>query len=103
MAVAAQITELAEYLVRDAHQRGARLEREILKLKAELAKKEDALTVARLAPKRLANFAVQFRGDYQCPRCWIESETRAPLHPVGGGTRTHDKLRCGTCDLEVTT
>jgi uncharacterized small protein (DUF1192 family) len=39
MAVAAQITELAEYLVQDAHQRGARLEREILKLKAELTKK----------------------------------------------------------------
>ena len=103
MAVAAQITELAQYLAQDAHQRAVRLERDILKLKADLAKKEAALGAARLAPKRLANFVVQLQGDYQCPRCWIEREARAPLHPVGGGTPTHDKFRCGTCDLEVTT
>jgi hypothetical protein len=42
-------------LPRNAQRRIPRLEREILKLKTEVAEKEIALAEARLMPKRLTN------------------------------------------------
>ena len=54
---------------------------------------------ASMAPKRLASFKVKIGADYQCPRCFIESERHSALLPQGNGRS--DVLRCKHCHYET--
>ena len=54
---------------------------------------------ASMAPKRLASFKVKVGADYQCPRCFIESERHSALLPLGNGRS--DVLRCKHCHYET--
>ncbi len=89
-----ELRKIASETARYAQARVTRLEEEVLDLEKRLAEKKTERDSARLAAKRLSNFQVTIGTDYQCPRCWIESGTRSPLRPIGGGTRDEDFFRC---------
>ena len=65
---------------------------------SELRAKRDA---ARAAPERLLNFQVKIGGDYQCPACWIERNTRSPLCRSRVRT-TAISFQCVQCGHTVT-
>jgi hypothetical protein len=96
MSLEHEILKLAAEIAERLQQRSISLEQEILDLEARITQKEAERDLASRAPKRLANFEVQFRGYYQCPACWIERETRSPLHPRTGADIT-DTFECSDC------
>jgi predicted RNA-binding Zn-ribbon protein involved in translation (DUF1610 family) len=51
---------------------------------------------ARAAPDRLLNFQVKVGAEYQCPACWIERNTRAPL-VVKPSASKEDIFECVNC------
>jgi len=83
-------------------QRETRLQAEVIQLEIQTIHKKIALNTARLASNRRLDFQVRIGIDYQCPRCWIDSERRSALFSVGGGTRHENFFRCHTCDYKFT-
>ena len=99
MSIAEQISEIAAALARDAEQRAKDLQRQLLALEARALAIKTELDAAHLAHDRLANFQIKLGADYQCPRCWIENETRAALIPLPGIAR-EDVFHCRDCQFE---
>ena len=98
-------TELKQYAVQIAESlksQEASFEREILDLETQLAQARASRDAARGAVKRLADFQVQIRGNYQCPRCWIEHGIQSNLRSVPS-TTYDDIFRCRECgsDFDV--
>jgi hypothetical protein len=70
--------------------------REIEERKIEISTK---LNAAKFAQKHLLDFRPRISEDFQCPRCWLQNETRSALVRVPG-TNTDDILRCHACGSE---
>jgi len=102
MTIAAQIQQIALEFASNAQHRAFALQSKLAEIEARKVAIEAELHTANLARKRIANFKVQIGADYQCPRCWIEHETRSALIPISGGTRDEDFFRCSTCHYELT-
>ncbi len=51
---------------------------------------------------RAGNYTPRTPGQrpYNCPRCWVRSNMRAPLRAVPG-TEEYDCLRCEACDADI--
>src|SRR5271157_1071839 len=101
MNIGRQIKDMAAEMAAHSQQRASNLQRELAETEDRKAQLEAQLHAANLAHKRLAEFQVKIGTDYQCPRCWIDHETRAALTPIGGGTDKEDFFRCHTCNLTV--
>ena len=93
------LRQAAHELASNAERRTTALERDLFELERTAMAKRTALREALLAQARLGSFSAQVRGDYQCPRCWIEEGSRSPLRPIVGKD-TKDSLRCGNCGSE---
>lgn len=96
MSISDRLKEIATETLREMQERTLALEPERLRIELRLREIEVTNHAARLAAQRLANLPIQCRTDYQCPRCWIESETRARLRPIQGSGRV-DLFRCENC------
>jgi DNA-directed RNA polymerase subunit RPC12/RpoP len=95
-----EIAQAALDIAQALQNNAARLREEYLVAEAHAASLKAEYDTARAAPKRLANFQVKIRTDYQCPRCWIENERRSALLPVPSDA--HDELmKCRTCHYEI--
>ena len=99
MTTETQLKQYAAQIAEAVQSREAHLERGILDLETKLAQARSARDAAGSAAQRLADFEVQFRGNYQCPSCWIENKTRSNLSPVPSNTQD-DLFRCRTCRNE---
>jgi hypothetical protein len=95
------LSKIAEELTEAAQNRASALRREIVELEKETAKKKSALDAANLAHERLANYTVLIGTEYQCPRCWIESEVRSALRPTGRGLDNEDVFACHVKGHEI--
>src|ERR1700730_10131209 len=99
MSISAKIRGVTAALARDAEQRAKDLRRQLLAIEARALAIKTELDAAHLAHDRLANFQIKLGTDYQCPRCWIEHETRAALTPLPGIAR-EDVFHCRDCQFE---
>lgn len=94
-----EIGKIAGQIVAQTQTKVARLKKEILGLKEQLAKKEAQLDSANLAADRLSNFQVKLGGNYQCPRCWIEHGKHSAVRTIPSSSRD-DAFRCDDCGFE---
>ena len=99
MPIEDELRKAAREIAEQAKARVTHLEREIIDLEKRLAEAKAKCDSARLAPQRLANYQVKLGADYQCPRCWIDSETLSLLRPVRGHG-AQDFLECDRCNSD---
>lgn len=105
MSIEGEITQNAREIASRLQAAAMRIHKEYLEAEAEAeavaqqlkAKSDTACT----APKRLTNFSVKIGGDYQCPACWIERNSRSALMPKQSTTKD-DVLECGECGHSLT-
>lgn len=100
MSIATQLAKEAEDLVSRLDRKAAKLDAEYLEAEKRAANLKAERDAARLAPKRLADYTVKLGVNYQCPRCWIERETRSALSSIPS-TTGDDRLRCDRCHYEI--
>lgn len=100
MPIANEIQQAAIEIANGIHRRIAGLEKEKTRLENELSINQAALDAANLCHDRLGNFRPEIGADYQCPRCWINNESRVALR-AAEGTEKVDVLRCPTCHWEI--
>ena len=101
MNAATHIQAIATQIAGNAHDRASTLERELAAIEARKCEIQAQLKTARLAAKRLADFQVNVGGQYQCPNCWIERETKVMLKPIGRGADTESAFCCQSCGLQI--
>jgi hypothetical protein len=77
----------------------AALQAELRALERRKIEIDAELEAAKLARQRLLEYRPRLGPDFQCPHCWVESETRSTLVPLDGAT-DDDVLRCNTCRSE---
>jgi len=89
----------AAYLAKSMQGAAPELEaelREIERRKIEIVAK---LNAAKFAQKHLLDFRPRVGRDFQCPRCWLQNETRSAL-VAAPGTNTDNILRCHACGAD---
>jgi hypothetical protein len=98
--------DIDKLLLDEAANTVQRLEDSVSVLEAELAAIDQRVAEinaeiqdARLARKRLLDFRAQIGTDFQCPRCWVQSETRSTLEALPGADG-EELLICRTCGSE---
>ncbi len=96
-----QLFEIAYEIALSHEGRTAQIERELAEIEGQKAKLQAQLNAAHLAHERLSRFVPVLGSDLQCPRCWIDHETRSILYGTAHGTRGTDTFRCHACDLEL--
>jgi DNA repair exonuclease SbcCD ATPase subunit len=69
------------------------LTRELVELQQRKAQIKEEIRTINSAQKRLRAYRPAFGPNYQCPRCWVQQEIRASLHPIPSRTKD-DILRC---------
>jgi DNA-directed RNA polymerase subunit M/transcription elongation factor TFIIS len=95
-----QLYETAVRLAQYAQSNATALQQELVLIETRKRELEEQLETVSRVHERLLRF-VAIRGtDFQCPRCWIDHETRSNLQPTGKGTSNTDYFRCGTCGYE---
>ena len=100
MSIGGELKECAHHFAQEAQSRLAQIEREIAEIderKAQLTAQRDLI---RSASERAFDFEPMLGSDFQCPRCWIESETRSFLRPVRSEKPREDIFRCNRCEFE---
>ena len=100
MSIAGELKKIATELSRHAQARIAQIEREITEANERQTHLTAQRNAARSAAERSLNFQPTIGFDYQCPRCWIDHETRSPLSPVPSQKSREDLFRCGECGHE---
>jgi hypothetical protein len=102
VSIADKIRQMAAELGRQAEARTSHLKLLLAEVEARKGELQRQLNTARLSPERVFTFKPQIGPYFQCPSCWIESEKRSSLTPIGGSTRAEDFFRCRTCGFEIT-
>jgi DNA-directed RNA polymerase subunit RPC12/RpoP len=100
MSIENAIMQAGLELANDIQRRIAGLEKKKAELENELSINQAALDAAKFCHDHFADFQVKFGPNYQCPRCWINNESRSALRPIPSDTDT-DILRCSNCQFEV--
>jgi len=79
-------------------------ETQIRRLAAYPARKAEAETqphAANLAHERFASFQPEISGNFRCPRCWIEHQTRSVLAAVPHTKNAEGSFSCHTCSFDL--
>lgn len=87
---------MAHDLAKQKGAKAARLERERSDLRAQLAKVEGEISIAKDASTRAETYPI-VGSETICPVCWINGK-QSYVRAIGGGTREHDLFRCGGCN-----
>jgi hypothetical protein len=93
MSIESELLRIAQEVVAESQAGSAYAYKAYLDAQARTAQLKAKLDFANLAEDRLANFQAKIGADYQCPRCWIEQNSRAPLLPRRGAER-EDIFEC---------
>jgi transposase-like protein len=100
MPYATEIRKFAAEIGRHAKQRSVYLKHELANIKARKAEMEAYLHSTTLLQERLARFQPEIGGSLQCPRCWVDRETRSSL-TEGPGTEKEHSFRCHKCGFDL--
>jgi hypothetical protein len=99
MDAATALIEEAQHIASGADNRARQLQAQLDDIKAKKLAVDAELERAKSTSKRLLNYQPRVGRDFQCPRCWVQHEVRAPLSSIPG-TDEHDILRCHTCGAD---
>jgi transposase-like protein len=100
MPYAREVRKFAAEIGRHAEQRSVYLKHELSDIKARKAEIEAHLHSTALRQKRLARFQPEIGGSLQCPRCWVDRETRSSLTEAPG-TEKENSFRCHRCGFDL--
>jgi hypothetical protein len=100
MPYAREVRKFAAEIGRRAEQRSVYLKHELAGIKARKAEIEAHLHSTTLRRKRLARFRPEIGGSLQCPRCWVDRETRSSLTEALG-TEKENSFRCHRCGFDL--
>jgi hypothetical protein len=75
------------------------LEAELAAIEQRVAEINAEIRQARLARQRLLDFRPQVGSEYQCPRCWVQGDSRATLE-ASPNTTGEEIFACRTCGSE---
>jgi hypothetical protein len=100
MSISGELRKYAQDFADKAQERLTRIEREIAKIEEKQARLLAQRNEMRSVPERALNFEPTLGPDYQCPRCWVDDETRATLRPVASERPRQDVFRCNRCRFE---
>src|SRR5271157_1417504 len=109
MSYATQIRKVAAQIANDADSRAASLKRElsdleaqIVEVKTKIVETETKLDAANLAYERLTRFQPEISRSLQCPRCWIDHETRSEMTAFRAENPSkYDAFRCHKCGFDL--
>ena len=77
---------------------------EVAKRMMRQAENDGNIEAASLAAQRLARFEPQIGGTLQCPTCWIQYGSQAPLVAIPGiNPAISPEFRCEGCDFSTST
>jgi hypothetical protein len=93
MSIESELLRMAQEVVAESQAGSAYAYKAYVDAQARTAQLKAKLDFANLAEDRLANFQAKIGADYQCPRCWVEQNSRAPLFPRRGAER-EDIFEC---------
>jgi DNA-directed RNA polymerase subunit RPC12/RpoP len=96
MSIEGVIREEASGIAGRQHHRALSLEKEYLAIQGRAEELRVQCDSARAAPDRLLNFQVKIGAEYQCPACWIERDTRAPMVAKPSASK-EDIFECVNC------
>jgi hypothetical protein len=94
MPIENELLRMAQEVVAESQAGSAYAYKAYLDAQARTAQLKARLDFANQADDRLASFQAKIGADDQCPRCWIERHSSAPLFPVPGGPK-EDIFECG--------
>jgi hypothetical protein len=97
-----EIGKFAAEIGRHAEQRSLNLKHQLADVMARKAEIEAHLVSTTLLQDRLGRFQPEIGGRLQCPRCWIDRETRSSLAGAPS-TEREDSFRCDKCGFELST
>jgi hypothetical protein len=100
MPYAREIRKFAAEIGRHAKQRSVYLKHELADIKARKAEIETYLHSTTTLQERLARFQPEIGGSLQCPRCWVDRETRSSLTEAPGSEK-EDSFRCHKCGFDL--
>jgi len=95
-----EIRKFAAEIGRHAEQRAVYLKHELADITARKAEIETHLRSTTVLQDRLARFQPEDGGSLQCPRCWVDRETRSSLARAPG-TGLEDSFRCLKCGFDL--
>jgi hypothetical protein len=101
MSIGGVLQREAMQLAAAQEQRVAELHKQYLQIQAQAEELRAKRDNARAASERSANFPVKIGGDYCCPTCWVERNSRGALMPKPSGNR-EDIFECAQCGHTVT-
>jgi hypothetical protein len=96
-----QLMQLAGEIAGAAQDRIERFKKDIQQAAERKAKAEVELRMAESAISQVAHYDPGTDGDYLCPYCWIERDTRAELKPIPSDEPMVDRFRCKICSAEI--
>lgn len=105
MSIAQVVLEIANDYAASFDARVPAIQREILDLEAQLAKKKDELEAARNARKRAGELPALLKREVICPYCYVGSGSVATLRTIGhgpGDDPAKDMFRCNSCNRTFT-
>ena len=95
-----EITKFAAEIGRHAEQRSVYLKHELKDITARKAEIEAHLQSTTVLQERLARFQPETVEGLQCPRCWVDRETRSSLARAPS-TGLEDSFRCLKCGFDL--
>jgi hypothetical protein len=95
-----EIRKFAAEIGRHAEQRPIHLKHELADIMARKAEIEAHLHSTTVLQGRLGRFEPEIGGSLQCPRCWVDRETRSSLSGAPS-TEKEDSFRCHKCGFDL--
>jgi hypothetical protein len=83
-----------------AEQRSVYLRHELAVMTARRAEIEAHLYSTTMLQERLGRFQPEIGGSLQCPRCWVDRETRSSLTEAPS-MKKEDSFRCNKCGFDL--
>jgi hypothetical protein len=97
------VKEIREFIAEIGHhaeQRSVYLRHEVADMTARRAEIEAHLHSTTVLQERLVRFQPEIVGSLQCPRCWVDRETRSSLTEAPSMEK-EDSFRCQKCGFDL--
>ena len=102
MSYVARIRKVASQMASEADNRATALKRQLAELEVQIVQVETQLNAANLAYERLTRFEPELAGSLQCPRCWIDHETRSDMGAIRAANPSKDDAcQCHRCGFDL--
>ena len=95
-----EIGKFAAQIGRHAEQRSVYLRHELADMTARRTEIEGHLHSTTVLQERLVRFQPEIGGSLQCPRCWVDRETRSSLTEAPSMEK-EDRFRCHKCGFDL--